>query len=437
MKHFRSCLLVVGLIVSAGCSSDSNARSSTSNEPEPMRTEPAITIDDNELPSSLPTLEITIDDTALQSLDRDPWHAADVAGQFTDETGTRFSVQLNYRGAYALQNLIQGGKPGERNWKVKFAKDQPYLGRREWNFNREPHLRQKLSYDLMKFAGVRVPSAQHVLLRVNGQDFGLYLRFEDPDNKAWLKEVFGSAAGDLYKAATDFPNETKYFALLTKLGAADSDYYLHYNKKLNNDGALAGDYSQLRDFIDGLNDTSDDRLDAWFSDNFDTEKFIDYLVVSNFVSNWDSYPQRPKNYWLYASPVTGRWIFLPWDMDATFQSGQNGLHEMGDHASIFHEFDHFEGRDPNTLEGSERPLVRRLMAIERYRQRYIDRYRELSASILSPDYLSKRIDRLLEQLSSVAPSDEAERVKQDSDQIKAFVRAKSDSTNAELANALP
>jgi spore coat protein H len=394
--------------------------------------EPTPEFDADELPNEIPTLQIEIDADAQASLDEDPWNAEDVLGTFIDENGTRYEgIELNYRGAYALQTLVSAGN-GERNWKVKLTDDAPYLGRKEWNFNREPHLRQKLAYDLMRFAGVRVPSAEHVQLVVNGKNFGLYLRYEDPDNKSWLKDMFGSAAGDLYKAATDQPNEQKHFALLTKLGASDEDYFLHYNKKLNNEGAAETDYSELRTFIDGLNDTGDSALQDWFERNLDTSKFINYLVVSNFISNWDSYPQRPKNYWLYHSPVTQRWIYVPWDMDATFQREPNSLHPMGDRASIFHEFDEFEGNDPDTDEGSERPLVRRLMQLPKYRQAYVARYLELRGTILNLAYLSARTSELSALIDSGVSEDEARAVRDDTERLLDFVRTKIESADAEL-----
>lgn len=394
--------------------------------------EPDPSIDPNELPGEVPTVKLEISSEAQSTLDADPWDAPDVLGTFIDHDGTRYeNIELNYRGAYALQNVINsGGK--ERNWKVKFTSDAPYLGRREWNFNKESHLREKLAYDLMKFAGVRVPSAEHVELEVNGEHFGFYLRYEDPDNKSWLKDMFGSAAGDLYKAATDLPDQKKYFALLTELGETDEDYLLHYNKKLNNEGAAETDYRQLRSFVHGLNATADAELGVWFEARFDTTKFIDYLVVSNFISNWDSYPQRPKNYWLYQSPVTQRWIYIPWDMDATFQSDSNSLHPMGDRASIFHEFDAFEGNDPNTEEGSERPLVRRLMALPEYRAAYLERYRQLRAELLNPDFIENRAAKLIEVMARSAAEDDVRKVREDTERVLQFVRIKTESVDEQL-----
>src|SRR5690606_35029404 len=194
----------------------------------PSWTPPAF--DPMELPTRVDRVEILIDDEARAALEAAPFYGEDVVGSFVDGSGRRYDeVDLNFRGAYALERLIDNDPIGRRNWKVKFRSDEPYRNRREWNFNFEPHLRQKLAYDLMRFAGVRVPSARHVVLAVNAEPQGLYLEYEDPDNDAWLWEMFGDASGDLYKAARDLPASEgqpsqKYFADTTYLGPDDASY---------------------------------------------------------------------------------------------------------------------------------------------------------------------------------------------------------------------
>lgn len=398
----------------------------------PKRREPGAPTAAGPLPSSLPRYHIELSDADRETLEASPWHAEDVFGTFIDDVDERHRIQLNYRGAFALLGLIASGT-SVRNWKVKFAKTAPFLARREWNFNRETHLRHKLAYDLMRGSGVRVPSAEYVLLTVNGEDQGMYLRFEDPDNKAWLDEQFGSDAGDLFKAAYDVPNEPKRFAPLTVLGPDDSDYLLHYNKKLNNDGAAATDFTNLRRFIDDLNGVPQRDFEAWIFAHFDVESFLSYLVVSNFISNWDSYPQRPKNYWLYQSPLSGRWFFVPWDLDATFQTEPNGLAPMGTEVSIFHGLDRFEPARANSEEeGTERPLVRRLFEIPRVRDEYVKRYRELASHTLAPEYIEARLDELTVLCAQFVSEEDLIDVRHHNEDMVRYVRKRAENVAVEL-----
>ena len=398
----------------------------------PPYVEPAETIDLNELPSDVPTVSLEVDPAAIETLEHNPFDAEDVTGTFIDGSGARFEgVRVNFRGAYQLSNLIRSGDP-QRNWKVKFAKESMYRSRREWNFNYEPHLRQKLAYDLMKFAGVRCAEARHVLLLVNGEPHGLYLEYEDPDSKDFLEDRFGDRSGDLYKAATDLPGQTPYFATTEYLGDLDEDYFYHWQKKTNND-LLPEDYSKLRAFLAGLNDTPDDGIEAFLSANFDVEKFIRFLAVGNFVSHWDGLPQRPKNYWLYNIPAAARWVFIPWDLDATFEVEEYGLNPMGTDASVFYQLDAHEGYQMSSGEGTERPLVRRMLKVPSIRARYVENYKAALGSYLSESFLLARIDALEALLETKASDGDRESVNESADTMREFVSARFERVSAELS----
>jgi spore coat protein H len=398
----------------------------------PPYVEPAETIDVNELPSDVPTVSLEVDPAAIDALEDAPFDAPDVTGTFVDGSGQRFEgVSVNFRGAYQLQNLIRSGNP-QRNWKVKFSKEQMYRSRREWNLNYEPHLRQKLTYDLMKFAGVRCAEARHVLLLVNGEPHGLYLEYEDPDSKDFLEDRFGDRSGDLYKAATDLPGQTPYFATTEYLGDVDEDYFHHWQKKTNND-LLPDDYSKLRAFLGALNSTPDAGIEAFVIANFDVEKFIRFLAVGNFVSHWDGLPQRPKNYWLYNIPAAGRWVFIPWDLDATFEVETYGLNPMGTGASVFYQLDAHQGYQMSRGEGTERPLVRRLLKIPSIRARYVQSYKSALGSYLSESFLLSRIDALEALLEQHASGADRETLNESSDTMRQFVSERFESVSEELS----
>lgn len=353
------------------------------------------------LPTNVPTVEIVVSEEAIATLDNAPFYGDDVSGSFVDADGKRYdAIDVNYRGAYALAGLIRDDPLGRRNWKLKFASAERYRQRREWNYTFAPDLRQLLAYDLMRFAGVRVPSARHVRLLVNGEPHGLYLEYEDPDNKDWLWEMFGDKDGDLYKAALDLPPsegqpDQKYFADTTYLGADDASYPNHYNKKTNHeDPAIANDYSVIRLFLEQLNALPESQFDAWVESHLQLDQFLSYLVVSNFISNWDSFPQRPKNFWLYELRREGKLVFIPWDLDATFQQFTSDFNQMGTETSVFFNLRKLDYTPVHPEEGTKRPLAWRIMASARFEAAYVGRYRELTSSILSESYLTSRIDSL-------------------------------------------
>jgi len=270
---------------------------------------------------------------------------------------------------------------------------------------------------------------------VNGKPQGLYLEYEDPDNLDWLRDSFSDGTGDLYKAAFDQPDATdqRAFAELTPLGATDSDYLLHYNKKTNKDGALATDYSSIREFINGLNSTPTQEIPAWFDESVEVERLLSYLVVANFISHWDGYPHRPKNFWMYENPTSHKWSFIPWDMDGTFQTSMSDLNQMGTTASAFYQFDKYEPYARRDGEGTERPLVRRMMEHARFREAYKARYREALATFLSRDALLKHMAALFALLERYASSEDLGQLKQTRADIEKFIKERWTHIDRELA----
>jgi spore coat protein CotH len=407
---------------------------STSSVSKPY-VEPIETISLNELPTDVPRISLEVSASELEKLEADPYDSPKVIGSFKDGANVSYNpVDVSYRGAYALQSLILYGN-GQRNWKVKFAKDKKYRSRREWNFSFQQHIREKLTYDLMRFAGVKVPSARHVKLTVNGVVSGVYLEYEDPDNKDWLMDKFGDDSGDLFKAGYDIPDMPKYFATLEYLGENDSEYDLHYRKMTNNDDPTkAADFSSLRAFLLGLNESDDESIEGFLRKNFDTDRFLSYLVVFNFVSHWDSYPQRPKNFWLYQVPALGRWVFIPWDMDATFQPDKGYLDPMGTDVSVFYQFDEFvdyKGRHPE--EGTARPLILRMMRVPSYRAAYVARYREALQSYLKEDYLVSRVNALTGLIENEINDADREDFDSNVADVKRFIQERVKNVTSELA----
>ena len=387
--------------------------------------------DPTELPDGVRTVNIEIDAAAMDRLDADPYHAPDERGVFVDEDGVEHEVDLCYRGAYALLSVMT--YYDLRNWKVKFDADDPYMDRREWNFNYEPHFRAQMAYDLFRFAGVAVPKAEHVVLQVNGVYAGVYLQYEDPDNKSWLQDRFGNNDGDLYKAAYDLPGETQCFGDLTWLGDSDDDYVCHYTKMTNDEDAPE-DVAVLRAFLDDLNHLSDEEFMAWAEDAIDIDRLLSYLVVSNFIANWDSYPQRPKNYWLYEDQLAGRVVYIPWDLDGTFSpSIDSTYNKMGTTAPVLYNLIESDYAPVHSSEGRERPLVRRLFANDEVVEAYLDRYRELSETILSKDYLDDRLTSLGDMLEPEASSTDRTRMSSAEGSMRTFITQRTTRVESELA----
>lgn len=374
-------------------------------------------------------VNIEIEKDSIAILEANPYSNDDVHGDFVVDGERIEDVEIHYRGAYYLFQLMRKG--ALRNWKIKTGKENRFDNRREWNFNYEDYIRQNLAYHLFRNAGVPCVSTENVILSVNGQKQGLYLKYEDPDNKKWLTEVFGDNDGDLYKAAYDMPKQTKYFGDLSYLGATDEDYFLHYRKQTNTKGEKEYDYSSIRNFTQFIDKTSDADFEKNIEHYFDVDEFIRYLIVANFSSNWDSYPFRPKNYFLYQNPKDGLWHFIPWDLDGTFQE-VGGKNTIGLTGSVFHYFDGVEPYKYEANETLDRPLVWRLMKMEKVRNKYIWEYKKALESYLSKDSIFAISDSIHNSVKLNTSGAERNKFNQDVQATRSFVTKRTLNVQAEL-----
>jgi hypothetical protein len=359
--------------------------------------------------SALSNIEITINPQYISYLDQNPFYDTSFIGTFSCDSTLYAQTELCYRGAYTLYNQIKF-KLQQRNWKVKTPKSQPYNNYRVWNYNYEPFLSHNLAYELMRNAGVPCAGMRQVMFHVNGAKHGLYSEFPDPDNKKWLKQIFGDTSdisvGDLYKAATDKPNLTqKYFADLTVLGVNDTDYYLHYNKKSNDSTVQAeADYRSLRSFIKMVNETPDNQFADTIDKYFDVVTFLKYLTVANYMNFWDGYPNRAKNYWLYLNPHTDKWVFIPWDMDETFNPVRAFFNNMGTECNylfMYNETDLkryyttlYQTSNNGKSEITPRPLFTRIMNVVKYRDLYASIYKGALSTYLKKESVLGKLDSI-------------------------------------------
>jgi len=378
----------------------------------------------------LDRVEIRIADSARAVLEADPYFADKVPAWWIVGLDT-LAATVSYRGAYTLQTQLET-PGGPRNWKVKTAKATPYRGLREWNFNAEPNLRQKLALDLFAAASVPALPARHVELWVNGKRQGAYLEFPDPDNKPWLAATFGSDSGELYKAATDIPGNPAWFGETTDQGDQDSSYWRRYQKKRHNDGADSFDYAKLREFLVWVNRSSDAEFEQGLPSRFDLPAFLRYLVVANFASHWDGYPNRGKNYWLYLDPSDGRWRMMPWDADGTFQSETWCLDNMGPSAGLF--FMEWPARYcPNVLETRSRPLLERVFRVEAWKRLYIGEYQKALRTYLLESGILARLDSLEGQLQPSLVGSERTQFSQARTDMRSYIAARTEHVASLLA----
>ena len=256
------------------------------------------------------------------------------------------------------------------------------------SFQDNSYLKTWLAYDMMVFLGVPTPLCSYVWVTVNGEDWGLFLAVEEPE-EAFARRNFGSQYGQLYQPDyRSLADENADVALQYIDDNPDSYRNIFENAKFS---PTETDKARL---IDALQTLSSGK-------NLETAVNVDmalrYFVVQVFVMNWDSYlGYTGHNYFLYEED--GLLTILPWDYNLAF-----GTYALGMTNPI---------RDPNLLinypiytpaEGSvmlERPLYHQLML----QDEYFARYRAYFDAFLSDYVESGRLQAGLHQMAEkIAP----------------------------------
>ncbi|HVR75693.1 MAG TPA: CotH kinase family protein, partial [Planctomycetota bacterium] len=253
-------------------------------------------VNDEKPDSPFPTYTLLMNHTTatpprniLRALDCVTWRPASLAWR----GDLYYNIGLRRRGGSVCgdPNVI---KP---YLKVRFQRGRELEGLRKLNFQSlwtdKSLIREKISWEVFRDVGMPDCFEYYVRLHANGQYFGLYGALEHPD-KRFLERNRLNPDGNLYKAT-----------------ASREEINGTYEKKTNENG----DMTDLRTFLTALNTTPSNQLKAFFTDNVDADRVIDYQLAQTLTNNAD-YPH--KNHYLYHDVERGRWMPLAWDMDLTF-----------------------------------------------------------------------------------------------------------------------
>ena len=111
------------------------------------------------------------------------------------------------------------------------------------------------------------------------------------------------------------------------------------------------------------------------------DAYLRFLAATAFVANADSFFVLGHNYYLYLHPKTGRFHFVPWDLDRAFANLPFlGTNEQKLDLSITRPY-----------AGPHR-LTDRLFALPGVAEKYRALFAELSATVFAKDRLLKDLD---------------------------------------------
>lgn len=222
-------------------------------------------------------------------------------------------VEVKLKGHASFRSI----KDGKAAFKLKFKAADAFFGLRKMTLNNmveDPSMiHEVLSYAAFGAAGVPAPRAGFAFVRVNGEDFGLYLDLETLDKVA-LEKRFGP-----------FDKEVQHLYEGEEGDDVRPGSALDFEVDEGEEGA--DKRADLEALIDAVNSTGPEPWSTRVAPAADLQEMTRMWAVERYVGQRDGYtgveaPYQPNNYYLY-SDSAGRFQMLPWGTDETWLSNNH------------------------------------------------------------------------------------------------------------------
>ena len=285
--------------------------------------------------------------------------------QLTEEYGlSRYSLKIEF------DHFTDGGNYYGLD---KFSLDA--------SFQDNSYLKTYMAYDMMSYMDVPAPLCSYVWLQVNGQDWGLFLAVEEPE-EAFAVRNFGRDHGKLYKPdyrSLDDANDD--IALKYIDDNPDSYPGIFENAKFK---TSAADEQRLIEALRIL--ASGENLEQAVN----VDEVLRYFAVQVFVMNWDSYlGYTGHNYFLYEE--NGRLSMLPWDYNLAFGTYALGMPEPIKDPGIIINYPIDTPAEGWAM--LNRPLYHVLMQDDRHFARYHEYFDEFVGGYFEEGYFAEKLQK--------------------------------------------
>ena len=270
----------------------------------------------------------------------------------------------------------------KKSFKVSFNTFTPggkYYGVEKMNFNGEHNdpsvIRSKVMWDILRKWNIPAPRSNHVRVYINGLYYGLYINVEHIDEE-FVQSRFGNKDGNLYKCL--YPADLAYIGYNPdsyKIWSGDRWVYeLKTNEEEN-------DFSELAAFIGVLEHASDESLVCDLEAQFNTYEYLKVMAAQIFCGDWDGYIYNKNNFYLYHNTATGKFEYIPYDVDNTF-----GIDWFNIDWALRNIYEWQPGDD------QVRPLYNRLVNNPAFREQFSWYADQLISSVLDIDSLIQSIE---------------------------------------------
>lgn len=328
----------------------------------------------------VPRIDILIEQDSLDVIFNDVTSYHEYPATFIFQAGDIHDT-INQVG-FRLRGNTSRHSP-KKSYKVSFNTFNPgrkYYGLEKLNINGEHNdpsvIRAKLCFDILKKVGIPASRSNYVELYINGEYYGLYINVEHIDEE-FVESRFGNRGGNLFKCL--WPADLNFFSSNPddyKFVSGDRRAYdLRTNVEWDN-------YEDLYQFIYTLNTAPLEVLECELENIFNVEDFLKILAFDVVTGNWDGYSYNKNNFYLYHNLSTGKFEYIPYDLDNTLGIDWSGI-DWGTR-DIYDWARH----------GENRPLHNRILSIQRYRDKFSYYIDQLVTEIMDTASFFPHIDSI-------------------------------------------
>lgn len=222
-----------------------------------------------------------------------------------------------------------------------------------------------LTYDMMSFMQVPSPLCSYAWVTVNGEDWGLFLALEEPE-EAFAERNFGEDYGQLYKPAYKSLKDENADVDLRYVDENIASYHNIFRK-----AKFHPTEEEKRRVIEALRVLSTGENPETV---IDIDEVLRYFTVQVFVVNLDSYiGKNPHNYFLYEED--GVLQMLPWDYNLAYGTYSLGMPEPINDATLYVNYPIDTPASKDVM--LHRPMYHNIMKNDEYFAKYhtyFDRY---------------------------------------------------------------
>jgi spore coat protein CotH len=255
---------------------------------------------------AMPEIELLIPPASVAALESDPRTYVEAALVYD---GREYGpVGLHLKGQNSFLPLSE--KAAFRVNVDEYASGAKFFGLDDLTFNNMSTdysmMHDRVAYWVARQLGLPASRANHALITVNGEFYGLFSNVETIKGRM-MERWFDDGGGALFEA-TDVDFAPAYV-----------DDYEH------EDGP--DDRSLLQNAADALASGTPAAAIAAASDYIDMVQFQRFWAMCAVIGQFDSFPYSDPgdDYFVYADPVRQRLLVLPWGMDETFYAGDHDV----------------------------------------------------------------------------------------------------------------